>query len=103
MTAMHPVSVTSSFYIPSRGFLGTDTKKGRVAVTKRGLDNRAGNKNGRIREKNGAAKVKNLEGDYPVLGELFGPEQTLTSIKHKYKVESLDEVLKAARKDAKGR
>jgi len=72
-----------------------------MAMAKRGLDNRAENKNGRIREKNGAAKVKNLEGDYPVLGKLFGPEKTLTDIKRKYKVDSLDEVLKVARNDAR--
>ena len=70
-------------------------------MAKRGLDNRAENKNGRIREKNGAAKGKNLEGDYPVLGKLFGPEKTLTDIKRKYKVDSLDEVLKVARNDAR--
>jgi len=70
-------------------------------MAKRGLDNRAENKNGRIREKNGAAKVKNLEGGYPVLGKLFGPEQTLTNIKRKYKVDSLDEVSKVARKDVR--
>jgi hypothetical protein len=45
--------------------------------------------------------VKNLEEDYPVLGKLFGPEQTLTDIKRKYKVDSLDEALKVARKDAR--
>jgi hypothetical protein len=70
-------------------------------MTKRGLDNRSENKSGRIREKNGAAKVKSLEADYPVLGKLFGPEKTLTEIKRTYMVDSLSEVLKAARKDAK--
>ncbi len=70
-------------------------------MTKRGLDNRAEDKNGRIREKNGAAKAKNLESDYPVLGKVFGPEKTLTEMKRKYKVHSLDEVLKAARKEAR--
>jgi hypothetical protein len=45
-------------------------------MTTRGLDNRAEDKDGRIREKNGAAKVKTLEADYPVLGKLFGPEKT---------------------------
>jgi hypothetical protein len=69
-------------------------------MTKRGLDDRAENKNGRIREKNGAAKVKNLQGEYPVLGKLFGPEKTLTNIKRQYGVDSLNEVLKVARKEA---
>lgn len=70
-------------------------------MTRRGLDDRSENKDGRIREKNGSAKVKNLEGDYPVLGKLFGPEVTLTQIRSKYGVSSLSEVLKAARRDVK--
>jgi hypothetical protein len=68
---------------------------------KRGLDSRAQDNNGRIREKNGASKVKNLSKDYPVLGKEFKPEKTLTAIKREYKVDSLDEVLKIARKNNK--
>lgn len=64
---------------------------------RRGLDNQAEDKDGRIREKNGASKVKNLAKDYPILGERFRPNQTLTNLRKIYKVDSLDEVLKKVR------
>ncbi len=62
----------------------------------RGLDGRARDEDGRIREKSGATKIKNLIPKYPEL-EVFSPEATLTGIRRRHGVESLDEVRQLAR------
>jgi hypothetical protein len=62
----------------------------------RGLDGRARDEDGRIREKSGASKIKNLTPKYPEL-DVFSPEATLTGIRRRYGVESLDEIRRLAR------
>jgi hypothetical protein len=62
----------------------------------RGLDGRARDDDGRIREKSGATKIKNLTGKYPEL-EVLSPEATLSGIRTRYGVQSLDEIRKLAR------
>ncbi len=61
-----------------------------------GLDGRQRDEDGRIREKSGATKIKNLTGKYPEL-EVFSPEATLTGIRDRYGVKSLDEIRRLAR------
>jgi hypothetical protein len=61
-----------------------------------GLDGRGRDENGRIREKSGAAKIKNLSGKYPELN-VFSPEATLSGIRRRHGVQSLDEIRKLAR------
>lgn len=61
-----------------------------------GLDGRARDENGRIREKSGAAKIKNLSGKYPELN-VFSPETTLSGIRRRHGVQSLDEIRRLAR------
>jgi hypothetical protein len=63
---------------------------------RRGLDNRAEDKNGRIREKNGATKIANLVGQYPEL-QAFTQDATLTGVKKRHGLESLDQVRRLAR------
>jgi hypothetical protein len=60
-------------------------------MTKRGLDGRAQDQNGQIREKNGASKMGNLANEYPEL-KAFTPDATLTGIRNRYGVRSFDEV-----------
>ena len=72
----------------------------RGAVEQRGLDGRAEDSNGRIREKNGAAKMGNLAKEYEEL-KVFTPSATLTGVKHRYGLESLDQVRKLGRQKGK--
>ena len=67
---------------------------------KKGLDNRSEDKNGRIREKNGASKMGNLSKEYPIL-KVFNRDATLTGIKQRHQLKSLDEVIKFAQKKSK--
>jgi hypothetical protein len=67
-----------------------------------GLDGRERDKDGRIRAKSGAAKIKNLVDDYPEL-KVFSPEATLSGLRQRHGVESLDELRKLAREKSKGR
>jgi len=69
----------------------------RGAIERRGLDDRAEDNNGRIREKNGAAKMGNLAKEYSEL-KVFTPSATLTGVKHRYGLESLDQVRKLGRR-----
>jgi hypothetical protein len=62
----------------------------------KGLDNRERDENGRIREKSGAAKIKNLTDKYPEL-KAFSPDATLSGIRNRYGVQSLDEIRKLGR------
>jgi hypothetical protein len=61
-----------------------------------GLDGRAEDENGRIREKNGASKMANLAREYPEL-KVFTPSATLTGVKNRYGLQSLDQVRKLGR------
>jgi hypothetical protein len=60
-------------------------------MAKRGLDGRSQNQDGRIREKSGASKIRNLAKEYPEL-KAFTPGATLGGIKARHKLQSLDEV-----------
>jgi hypothetical protein len=72
-------------------------------MTERGLDGRAIDEDGRIREKNGATKMGNLAKTYPEL-QVFSPEATLTGIRRRHGVTSIAEVRRlAAAKAASGR
>jgi hypothetical protein len=62
-----------------------------------GLDNRDRDKDGRIREKSGATKMGTLAEKYPELA-VFDPNMTLSEVRDKYGVESIDEVRELARK-----
>ena len=62
-----------------------------------GLDGRHRDKNGRISEKHGNAKMKNLKPNYPELKN-FGNEDTLSTVKERQGVDTLDELLKKARR-----
>jgi hypothetical protein len=62
-----------------------------------GLDGRHWDKNGRISEKQGNTKMKNLKPVYPELKN-FGNEDTLSTVKERQGVDTLDELLKKARK-----
>jgi hypothetical protein len=61
-----------------------------------GLDGRARDEDGRIRAKSGAAKMGHLAKTYPEL-DVFTPDATLTGIKTKYGLDSLEEVRQLAR------
>lgn len=69
---------------------------------KRGLDNRAEDKSGQIREKNGASLIKNLTLTFPEL-KVFNQKKTLTQIKKQTGAESLDQVRKIARKEQRSK
>ena len=69
---------------------------------KRGLDNRAEDKNGEIREKNGASLIKNLTQEYSEL-RVFNQNKTLTQVKNQTGAESLDQVRKIARKELRSK
>jgi hypothetical protein len=71
-------------------------------MPERGLDNRAVNEDGRIREKNGSAKMGNLAKTYPEL-QAFSPEATLTGTRNRYGVTSISEVRRLAARKASGR
>jgi hypothetical protein len=62
-----------------------------------GLDGRSRDDDGRIREKSGAARMGNLAEKYPEM-RVFDPNATLSGIRSRYGVESIDEVRKLARK-----
>lgn len=62
---------------------------------KKGLDGREQDISGRIREKNGASIVRNMLGEYPEM-RVFSHDATLTSLKRRHKVPSLDELRKIA-------
>lgn len=65
-------------------------------MTDRGLDGRDRDESGRIRAKSGASKMGNLAETYPEL-RVFSPDATLTGIRNRHGVESLDEVRELAR------
>lgn len=69
---------------------------------KRGLDGRAQDKDGEIREKSGATKIKTLIPKYPELN-VFSPEATLTGIRRRHGVKSIAEIRELARKKQKER
>lgn len=58
---------------------------------KRGLDGRARDDDGRIREKNGATKMRTLAEEYPEC-RAFTPDATLSGIRTRYGITSIDEV-----------
>ncbi|MDQ6804447.1 MAG: hypothetical protein M3065_05675 [Actinomycetota bacterium] len=60
-------------------------------ATRRGLDDRAQDRDGQIRKKNGATKMKTLANEYPECAA-FDPNATLSGIRRRYKVDSVDEV-----------
>jgi len=60
-------------------------------AAKRGLDRRSQDQDGRIREKSGATKMKTLATEYPEC-EAFTPDATLSGIRTRYGVTSIDEV-----------
>ena len=55
------------------------------------------NEDGRIREKNGNTKMKNLKPEYSELKN-FGNEDTVSTVKERQGVETLDELLRKVRK-----
>jgi hypothetical protein len=61
-----------------------------------GLDDRARDDDGRIREKSGATKMGTLAKTYPEM-RVFDPDATLSGIRSRYGVESIDEVRELAR------
>jgi hypothetical protein len=58
-----------------------------------GLDGRHRDANGRIEEKHGNTKMKNLKGQYPRLKH-FRDEDTLSEVRDRYGAESLDDLLR---------
>lgn len=62
-----------------------------------GLDGRHRDKNGRISEKHGNTKMKTLKPIYPELKN-FGNEDTLSTVKDRQGVETLDQLLKKLRR-----
>ena len=64
-------------------------------MPERGLDGRARDADGRIREKSGATKISTLTKTYPEL-RVFSQDATLTGIKTRHGVDSLDEVRQLA-------
>jgi hypothetical protein len=62
-----------------------------------GLDGRHRDKNGRIEEKHGNTKVKNLKEQYPELKN-FRNEDTLGQVRDRYGADSLDDLLRTLRK-----
>jgi hypothetical protein len=69
---------------------------------KRGLDGRAKDKGGEIREKSGATKIGTLTPKYPEL-KVFSQDATLTGIRRRHGVESIAEIRKLARDKQAGR
>jgi len=67
-----------------------------IVMAKRGLDNRAMDKNKQVREKNGATLMPNLVKEYPILAKL-NQKGTLTKAKRQFNVPSLDKLIKVAR------
>jgi len=60
-------------------------------AAKRGLDGRSQDEDGRIRAKSGATKMKTLAEEYPEC-RAFTPNATLSGIRARYGVKSVDEV-----------
>jgi hypothetical protein len=60
-------------------------------AAKQGLDGRARDQSGRIREKSGATKMSTLAQQYPEM-KAFTPDATLSGIRARYGVQSIDEV-----------
>jgi hypothetical protein len=58
-----------------------------------GLDGRHRDRSGRIEEKHGNTKIKNLKDDYPELKN-FRNEDTLSDVRDRYDVDSLDGLLR---------
>jgi hypothetical protein len=77
-----------------------DTKEHQVG--ERGLDDRERDESGRIRVKSGAAKMGNLAKKYPEL-KVFSPNATLSGIRKRYGVESIEEARKLAREKLAGK
>jgi len=65
-----------------------------------GLDDRSRDEDGRIREKSGATKMKTLAEKYPEL-QVFNPEATLSGVRQRYGVRTIDEVREIARSKAR--
>lgn len=62
----------------------------------KGLDGRHRDQDGRIERKHGNTKIKNLKGDYPELKH-FRNEDTLSDLRDRYGVDSLDALLRELR------
>ncbi len=71
-------------------------------MPQRGLDGRARDNDGRIREKNGASKMGNLAKTYPEL-RVFTPDTTLSGVKKRHGVDSLEGLRKLAQDKLKTR
>lgn len=65
-------------------------------MRERGLDDRDRDGDGRIRAKSGATKMGNLAETYSEL-RVFSPDATLSGIRQRYGVESIQEVRDLAR------
>jgi len=61
-----------------------------------GLDGRHRDKDGRISEKHGNTKIKNLKDQYPELKH-FRDEDTLGQVRDRYDAESFDDLLRKLR------
>lgn len=66
----------------------------------KGLDNRMRDRDGEIREKRSDTKIETLKKDYPIFGGING-NMILGTLKDKYNVDSLDQVIKELRKENK--
>jgi hypothetical protein len=62
-----------------------------------GLDGRHSDKNGRIEEKHGNTKMKNLKEQYPELKN-FRNDDTLGEIRERHGVDSLDALIRKMKK-----
>lgn len=62
----------------------------------KGLDGRHRDQDGRIERKHGNTKIKNLKDDYPELKN-FRNEDTLSDLRDRYGVDSLDALLRELR------
>jgi hypothetical protein len=58
-----------------------------------GLDGRHRDKNGRIEEKHGNTKMKNLKAQYPELKN-FRNDDTLGQVRNRHEVDSLDALIR---------
>jgi hypothetical protein len=67
-----------------------------------GLDGRARDEDGRTRAKSGASKMGNLAKKYPEL-EAFTPDATLTGVKRRHGLDTLEEVRELGRHKQKER
>jgi len=60
-------------------------------AVKRGLDYRARDQDGQIRKKNGTTRMRTLAEEAPEF-KAFSPDATLTNMRRRYKVESVEEL-----------